>query len=85
VFLSSATSSSRGGWHRERAAPGAVHIQVVPYGKMEAIARSEYGDLMVDMELPSLSLPRIQRGRRGEHAAGNAPIFFYRKFKKERK
>jgi hypothetical protein len=28
-----------------------MHIQVVPYGKMEAIARSEYGDPMVDMGL----------------------------------
>ncbi|TVU22211.1 hypothetical protein EJB05_31893, partial [Eragrostis curvula] len=34
--------------------PGAVHIQVVPYGKMEAIARSEYGDPMIDMGLEYL-------------------------------
>jgi hypothetical protein len=33
------------------AGTGSVHIQVVPYGKMEAIARSEYGDPMVDMGL----------------------------------
>ncbi|TVU11367.1 hypothetical protein EJB05_44951, partial [Eragrostis curvula] len=34
--------------------PGAVNIQVVPYGRMEAIARSEYGDPMTDMGLKYL-------------------------------